>query len=119
MVQNNRDQLPLGIILVSMFFILNGVLVLIIWNSYMEGDFAAIFLLPGLIFILIGCGIILLDKWAFIIVVVITGFFSLLSLPTLLSIVFNFNLIYPSVIYVLPYPAVFVYLISKKSLYIK
>ncbi|HEC86682.1 MAG TPA: hypothetical protein ENI49_02275, partial [Thermoplasmatales archaeon] len=104
MQEKYNEQLPLGIILVSMFFIMNGVLALIIWNSYIGGDSAVIFLLPGLIFILIGCGIILLDKWAFIIVVVITGFFSLLALPTLLFIVFNFNPIYlPGVIYVLLY----------------
>ncbi|HEC80997.1 MAG TPA: hypothetical protein ENI42_01025 [Thermoplasmatales archaeon] len=115
----DTESIPLGVMLVSIFFITDGVFFLALYGHGRGGvaDYTILFFILGLFFILIGSGIMLLNKWAFFFATVTSGFISsVVLLPAIYSVAHYLatNTIVLSILlilYMLLYPVVFLYLI--------
>ena len=115
----DTESIPLGVMLVSIFFIMDGVFFLALYGR--DGgdvaDYTILFFIFGLFFILIGSGIMLLNKWAFLFATATSGFISsFVLLHAIYSVVYYWatnpiGLSILFILYMLLYPVVFLYLI--------
>ena len=114
----DTESIPLGVMLVSIFFIMDGVFFLALYGGD-GGDVAdhkILFFIFGLFFVIIGSGIMLLNKWAFFFATVTSGFISFsVTPPAIFYLTYNWanipiGLSIPFTLYMLLYPFVFIYL---------
>ena len=120
--QSTQDT-PLGVLLIAAFWIFIGVLVLSMMSQF-YGVSSFIFVIPGIFFIFVGWGLIILKAWAWIVALILSiiGLIpTLLFLPYIGSILSNmpcltvFLLFLPMIWYLLRTQKVFFKNQNKKS----